>query len=96
MEQYRVSRSTFARGGAVTRGRVVGGGPARRTDRRAGPVPRPETLARPAGLLLQVSGATFADVMAGGSGVEPVAVYLLAQKRTPRDLYELESWLIDC
>jgi hypothetical protein len=33
--------------------------------------------------------------MAGGSGVEPVAVYLLAQKRTSRDHYELESWLID-
>jgi GntR family transcriptional repressor for pyruvate dehydrogenase complex len=56
-------------------------------------IPGPETLARPARLLLHFSGATFADVMAARSGIEPVAVNLLAGKRTTRDVDELESML---
>jgi GntR family transcriptional repressor for pyruvate dehydrogenase complex len=58
-------------------------------------LPGPETLARPARFLLQVSGATLADVTAARSGIEPVAVNLLARKRTQRDVQELETILAE-
>src|SRR6202171_4772895 len=42
-------------------------------------VPGPEIVARPAGLLLEMSGATIADVMVARCGIEPVAARLLAE-----------------
>ena len=42
-------------------------------------VPGREIVARPAGLLLELSGATIADVLVARSGIEPMAVRLLAE-----------------
>src|SRR3954454_17608475 len=56
-------------------------------------VPGPEIVARPAGLLLELSGATIADVMVARSGIEPLAVRLLAESATPESLDELETIL---
>jgi GntR family transcriptional regulator, transcriptional repressor for pyruvate dehydrogenase complex len=95
MEQYAVSRSTLREAVRLLEAeRLVEVRRGARTGARVR-IPGPESVARPAGLLLQVSGATFADVMAARSGIEPVAVFLLAQKRTPRDLCELESLLAE-
>lgn len=58
-------------------------------------VPGPEIVARPAGLLLELSGATIADVMVARSGIEPMAVRLLADAATPEALDELESMLAE-
>jgi GntR family transcriptional regulator, transcriptional repressor for pyruvate dehydrogenase complex len=52
-------------------------------------VPGAEIVARPAGLLLELSGATIADVMVARAGIEPAAARLLAQNRTPAALDEL-------
>ena len=46
-------------------------------------VPGPEIVARPAGLLLELSGATIADVMVARSGIEPMAARLLAESGRP-------------
>lgn len=54
-------------------------------------VPGAEIVARPAGLLLEVSGATIADVMIARAGIEPVAARLLAESGTPQAFNELES-----
>lgn len=45
-------------------------------------VPGPEIVARPAGLLLELSGATLADVMTARAGIEPLAARLLADQGT--------------
>jgi DNA-binding FadR family transcriptional regulator len=45
-------------------------------------VPGPEIVARPASLILELSGATLADVMTARVGIEPFAVRLLAQHGT--------------
>ena len=45
-------------------------------------VPGPEIVARPAGLLLEVSGATLADVMTARIAIEPAAAKLLAEGGT--------------
>jgi DNA-binding FadR family transcriptional regulator len=58
-------------------------------------VPGPEIVARPAGLLLELSGATIADVMTARSSIEPMAARLLAQTGTPEALEELENMLAD-
>ncbi len=58
-------------------------------------VPGPEIVARPAGLLLELSGATIADVLVARSGIEPLAVRLLAETATPEALDELEAMLAD-
>ncbi len=95
MGQYGVSRSTLREAVRLLEAeRLVEVRRGARTGARVR-IPGPETVARPAGLLLQVSGATFADIMAARCGIEPLAVNLLAQKRTPRDLYELESLLAE-
>lgn len=57
-------------------------------------VPGPEIVARPAGLLLELSGATIADVLVARSGIEPMAVRLLAESATPAALDELEGMLV--
>lgn len=54
-------------------------------------MPGSEIVARPVGLLLQVSTATIADVMAARSAIEAVAARLLAHKASPQALDELES-----
>src|SRR3954469_12018121 len=56
-------------------------------------VPGPEIVARPAGLLLELSGATIADVMVARAGIEPMAARLLAESGTPESLDELETIL---
>jgi GntR family transcriptional regulator, transcriptional repressor for pyruvate dehydrogenase complex len=95
MDQYAVSRSTLREAVRLLESeRLLEVRRGARTGARIR-IPGPETVARPAGLLLQVSGATVADVMAARAGIEPVAVFLLAQNRTPRDLDELESILAE-
>jgi GntR family transcriptional regulator, transcriptional repressor for pyruvate dehydrogenase complex len=56
-------------------------------------VPGAEIVARPAGLLLELSGATIADVLVARSGIEPLAVRLLAESATTEQLDELEEML---
>jgi DNA-binding FadR family transcriptional regulator len=56
-------------------------------------VPGPEIVARPAGLLLELSGATIADVLVARAGIEPMAVRLLAESATSEALDELEEML---
>jgi len=46
-------------------------------------VPGPEIVARPAALLLELSGATLADVMAARIAIEPPAARRLAELGTP-------------
>ena len=58
-------------------------------------VPGPEIVARPAGLLLELSGATIADVLVARSGIEPLAVRLLAEAASPAAIDELEAMLAD-
>jgi GntR family transcriptional regulator, transcriptional repressor for pyruvate dehydrogenase complex len=53
--------------------------------------PRVEVAARYVGLLMQTSGTTLADVYEARSLIEPAAVTLLAQRRTPRDLADLRA-----
>ena len=47
----------------------------------------------PGGLLLELSGATIADVLVARSGIEPLAVRLLAESATAGALDELEAML---
>ncbi|OBK73870.1 FadR/GntR family transcriptional regulator [Mycobacterium sp. 1274761.0] len=56
-------------------------------------VPGPEIVARPAGLLLELSGATISDVMTARSGVEPLAVRLLAEAGNAEAFDELDRML---
>jgi GntR family transcriptional repressor for pyruvate dehydrogenase complex len=58
-------------------------------------VPGAEIVARPAGLLLELSGATIADVMVARAGVEPIAVRLLAEAANPAAYDELEGMLVE-
>lgn len=54
-------------------------------------VPGPEIVARPAGLLLELSGATIADVLVARSAIEPVAARLLAINGKAKAFDELEQ-----
>jgi DNA-binding FadR family transcriptional regulator len=54
-------------------------------------VPGPEIVARPAGLLLEVSGATLADVMTARIAIEPAAAKLLAERGTEDAHNQLEN-----
>lgn len=56
-------------------------------------VPGPEIVARPAGLLLELSGATIADLMTARSGIEPMAARLLAESGSPDAFDELDKML---
>lgn len=58
-------------------------------------VPGPEIVARPAGLLLELSGATIADVMTARSGIEPMAVRLLTESGNTAAYDELERTLAE-
>ncbi|CAA0131917.1 Pyruvate dehydrogenase complex repressor [Mycolicibacterium vanbaalenii] len=56
-------------------------------------VPGPEIVARPAGLLLELSGATIADLLTAKSGIEPMAARLLAQAGPTEAFDELDQML---
>ncbi|MGE0215182.1 FadR/GntR family transcriptional regulator [Mycolicibacterium sp.] len=56
-------------------------------------VPGPEVVARPVGLLLELSGATIADLLTAKAGIEPLAARLLAEVGTPADFDELDGML---
>ncbi|EHI13712.1 FadR/GntR family transcriptional regulator [Mycolicibacterium thermoresistibile] len=58
-------------------------------------VPGPEIVARPAALLLELSGATVADVMVARSGTEPMAARLLAESGNTEAFDELEKMLTE-
>jgi GntR family transcriptional regulator, transcriptional repressor for pyruvate dehydrogenase complex len=58
-------------------------------------VPGPEIVARPAGLLLELSGATISDVMTARSGIEPMAVRLLTEAGDVDAFDELERTLAE-
>ena len=58
-------------------------------------VPGPEIVARPAGLLLELSGATIADLMTARAGIEPMAARLLAESGTSEAFDELDEMLAD-
>jgi GntR family transcriptional regulator, transcriptional repressor for pyruvate dehydrogenase complex len=47
-------------------------------------VPGPEIVARPAGLLLELSGATIADVITARSGIEPTCPAATSRAGWPR------------
>lgn len=56
-------------------------------------VPGPEIVARPVGLLLELSGADIADLMVARSAIEPLAARLLAETGTEEVFAELERML---
>ncbi|ORA19886.1 FadR/GntR family transcriptional regulator [Mycobacterium arosiense] len=58
-------------------------------------VPGPEIVARPAGLLLALSGATLADVMTARTAIEPPAAKLLADDGTRKAHQELRRLIDD-
>jgi DNA-binding FadR family transcriptional regulator len=58
-------------------------------------VPGPEIVARPAGLLLELSGATIADLLTAKAGIEPLAARLLAESGSAEAFDELEQMLAD-
>jgi GntR family transcriptional regulator, transcriptional repressor for pyruvate dehydrogenase complex len=58
-------------------------------------VPGPEIVARPAGLLLEVSGATLADVMTARIAIEPAAAKLLAEDGTEDAHNQLQKLVAD-
>ncbi len=58
-------------------------------------VPGPEIVARPAGLLLELSGATIADVLVARSAIEPLAARLLADDGKDKAFDELEQILVE-
>jgi GntR family transcriptional repressor for pyruvate dehydrogenase complex len=53
------------------------------------------TVARPAGLLLQIAGATLADVHRARSGLEPLAAHILASSGHPQDFDELDAIVVE-
>ncbi len=53
-------------------------------------MPGPEVVARPASLLLELSGATVADVYVAREAIEPAAARLLAETGTEEAFDELE------
>ncbi|MCU1692374.1 MAG: FadR family transcriptional regulator [Frankiales bacterium] len=58
-------------------------------------VPGPEVVARPAGLLLELAGATVADVFVARSTIEPAAARLVAEAKDEQAAQELEAILVD-
>jgi GntR family transcriptional regulator, transcriptional repressor for pyruvate dehydrogenase complex len=93
MTHFGVSRPTLREGIRVLESdRLVEIRRGSRTGARVR-VPGPEIVARPAGLLLEVSGATIGDVLIARSGVEPLAARLLAQHGTTENFDELQALL---
>jgi GntR family transcriptional repressor for pyruvate dehydrogenase complex len=91
MAHFGVSRPTLREGIRVLESdRLVEVRRGSRTGARVR-VPGPEIVARPAGLLLEVSGATIGDVRIARSGIEPLAARLLAEKGSTAAFDELEA-----
>jgi DNA-binding FadR family transcriptional regulator len=93
MAHFGVSRPTLREGIRVLESdRLVEVRRGSRTGARVR-VPGPEIVARPAGLLLEVSGATIGDVRVARSGIEPLAARLLAEQGSKAALDDLETLL---
>ncbi len=56
---------------------------------------RAREVARPAGLLLELSGATIADLLTAKAGIEPLAARLLAESGSAEAFAELDALLED-
>jgi len=94
MAQFEVSRPTLREAVRVLESqRLVEVRRGSRTGARVR-IPGPEIVARPAALLLELSGATLADVMTARIGIEPLAARLLAETGTKQARQELER-LVD-
>ncbi|MCW2652833.1 MAG: GntR family transcriptional regulator, transcriptional repressor for pyruvate dehydrogenase complex [Mycobacterium sp.] len=90
MAHFRVSRPTLREAVRVLESeRLVEVRRGSRTGARVR-VPGPEIVARPAGLLLELSGATLADVMTARIAIEPPAARLLAEAGTEDAHKELD------
>lgn len=82
MEHFHVSRPTLREAVRVLESdRLVEVRRGSRTGARVR-VPGPEIVARPACLLLELSGTTLADVMTARTAIEPAAAKLLADEGT--------------
>ncbi|MGB9304723.1 MAG: GntR family transcriptional regulator, partial [Mycobacterium sp.] len=80
MEHFQISRPTLREAVRVLESdRLVEVRRGSRTGARVR-VPGPEILARPACLLLELSGATLADVMTARMAIEPPAAKILAEE----------------
>ncbi|MFZ2173526.1 MAG: FadR/GntR family transcriptional regulator [Rhodococcus sp. (in: high G+C Gram-positive bacteria)] len=93
MEQFSVSRPTLREAVRVLEAeRLV---EVRRGSRSGARVcvPGPEIVARPASLLLELSGATVADVLVAREALEPHAARLLALTGTDTEFDELERMI---
>jgi DNA-binding FadR family transcriptional regulator len=93
INHFGVSRPTLREAVRVLESeRLVEVRPGSRTGARVR-VPGPEVVARPAGLLLELSGATIADVLVARSAIEPAAARLLATSGKAKAFDELEQIL---
>jgi GntR family transcriptional regulator, transcriptional repressor for pyruvate dehydrogenase complex len=91
MEHFKVSRPTLREAIRVLESeRLVEIRRGSRTGARVC-VPGPEIVARPAALVLELSGATLSDVMNARIGIEPVAARYLAESGTQRARRELRA-----
>jgi len=89
MTQFRVSRPTMREAVRVLESeRLVEVRRGSRTGARVR-VPGPATVARPAALVLELSGATLADVMTARIAIEPFAARLLAESAPAKAHKEL-------
>ncbi|EUA23086.1 bacterial regulatory s, gntR family protein [Mycobacterium xenopi 4042] len=90
MAHFRVSRPTLREAVRILESeRLIEVRRGSRTGARVR-IPGPEIVARPAGLLLELSGATLADVMTARIAIEPAAAKLLAETGTEDAHNELE------
>src|SRR5215216_7026264 len=91
VEHFKVSRPTLREAVRVLEAeRLVEVRRGSRTGARVR-TPGPEIVARPAALLLELSGATIADVMVARAGIEPMAARLLAESGNAEAFDELEK-----
>lgn len=90
MEHFQVSRPTLREAVRVLESdQLVEVRRGSRTGARVR-VPGPEIVARPAGLILELSGATLADVMTARIAIEPPAAKLLAEEADDAAREELD------
>jgi GntR family transcriptional regulator, transcriptional repressor for pyruvate dehydrogenase complex len=93
VEHFRVSRPTLREAVRLLESeRLVEIRRGSRTGARVR-VPGPEVIARPAGLLLELSGATLGDVLTARIAIEPAAAKLLADSGTKKAHRELGRWV---
>jgi GntR family transcriptional regulator, transcriptional repressor for pyruvate dehydrogenase complex len=95
MTHFGISRSTLREAVRVLESeRLVEPRQGSRTGARVR-IPGAEIVARPAGLLLELSGATIADLLVARSAIEPMAARLLAESGTQEAFDELEKMLAE-